>query len=147
MLRFVKVLNRPGDSAGFTLLEVLVAILILAVSLGVLLRSFSGEFASLGLTTFHTAALAEAKSQIDRIGAEIPLQDGELSGVSEEGLSWVIRLRQDDDMQPRGFSDESGEDRVIPHEVEVVITDGAGRTLTLKTLRLAIVDESGGSLQ
>lgn len=147
MLRFVKAINRSGGSAGFTLLEVLVALLILAVSLGVLLRSFSGELASLGLTTFHTVALAEAKSQIDRIGAEIPLEDGELSGVSEDGLSWVMRLRQDEDTQRRSFSDESDGARVIPHEVEIIITDGAGRTLTLKTLRLAIVDESKGSLK
>jgi general secretion pathway protein I len=136
MSRFAKTFNNSRGSTGFTLLEVLVAFLILAVSLGTLWRSFSGDLASLDASAFHALALAEARSQVDRLGTEIPLKEGEVSGLSEQGLSWILRVRQDDTW-PSRLDDESDSVHVVPYEIEVVVTDRAGRAITLTTLRLA----------
>ena len=137
----MKTPNRGGRAAGFTLLEVLVAFMILAVALGVLLPSFSSSLASLDVSTFHAVALAEARSQIDRLGSEARLEEGELTGVSQAGLSWVMRLYRQDDAWSQRPSDGTDDGLVvIPYEVEVIVSDTAGRMLTIKTLRLAIVE-------
>jgi prepilin-type N-terminal cleavage/methylation domain-containing protein len=140
MSRFVKTSNR-SRSAGFTLLEVLATLLILSVALGVLWPSFSGGFASLDRSAFHAMALAEARSQLDRLGSEVPLTEGELTGVSERGLSWTIRLLREGDAPSGPLSEEFGNALVIPYEVEVIVSDAAGQRLSIKTLRLATVEQ------
>jgi general secretion pathway protein I len=139
MSRFAKTFNRARGSAGFTLLEVLVAFLILAVSLSVLWRSFSGDLASLDSSAFYASALAEARSQVDRLGTEVPLEEGEVRGRAEGGLSWVLRMHQDDTWSGQ-LGDEPAGAQVIPYEIEVVVTDRSDRVLTLTTLRLESVE-------
>lgn len=126
--------ERPS-AAGFTLPEILVAFLIMALALGVLLPSFSTGFASLEASAFHAAALASARSEIDRLGTEIPMEEGELTGRSDSGLEWVMHFRPTESHDPRRLS-EGDIAAVVPYEVEFAIFD-AGRTLTLNTLRLA----------
>jgi len=77
---------------GFTLLEVLVALAILTLSLGVLYQSFG-----LGMNTTHRAAAelnasAAAESLLDRLGADLPLHSGELSGKAEPDLNWRMAI-------------------------------------------------------
>jgi general secretion pathway protein I len=146
MSRFAKTFNRSQNSAGFTLPEVLVAFLILAISLGVLWPSFGGNLASLDASTFHALALAEARSQIDRLGAEIPLEEGELAGETEAGLSWIMRLHQDESLSSRPM-DQSDGPYIVPYVIEVVVTDQADRKLTITTLRLASVEEGWRSVK
>lgn len=136
----MKTSNKGRADAGFTLLEVLVAFMILAVALGVLWPSFSSGLAGLDLSAFHAVALAEARSQIDRLGSEVPLAEGELAGVSEAGLSWVMRLHRQDGTWSGRPSDETDGAIVIPYEIEVVVSDAAGRKLAIKTLRLAVAE-------
>jgi general secretion pathway protein I len=121
--------------AGFTLMEVLVALLILGLAFGVLLPSFSFGLNSVDRTRFHVLALSEARSQIDRIGSEVPLVEGEFSGTSNLGLGWAIHLRRH---ASGPTTSETGEETtVIPFEVEVTVHDAAGQRLTIRTLRLA----------
>ncbi len=126
--------ERPS-AAGFTLPEILVAFLIMALALGVLLPSFSTGFASLEASAFHAAALASARSEIDRLGTEIPMEEGELTGRSDSGLEWVMHLRPTESHDRRRQA-EGDASVVVPYEVEFAIFD-AGRSLTLKTMRLA----------
>jgi len=139
MSRFAKTFSKTRDSAGFTLPEVLVAFVILAVSLGVLWPSFSGSLASLDSSTFHALALAEAQSQIDRVGTEVPLEEGEVGGETEDGLSWIIRMHRDDSWSSRP-TDEPNDPHIVPYVIEIVVTDQANRMLAITTLRLASVE-------
>jgi general secretion pathway protein I len=126
-------------AAGFTLPEVLVAFVILSLALGVLLPSFSTGFSGLDASAFHAAALASARSEIDRLGVEIPIEEGELNGRSESGLKWDMRLHVSETFDSRSRG-EGNAPVVVPYEVDIVISDGAGRRLTLKTLRLALIE-------
>jgi general secretion pathway protein I len=127
--------ERPSAD-GFTLPEILVAFLVLALALGVLLPSFSTGFAGLDASAFHAAALAHARSEIDRLGTEIPMEEGELTGRSQSGMEWVMRLRPTESHDPRRPS-EGDAAAVVPYEIELTIFNAAGRSLTLRTLRLA----------
>jgi general secretion pathway protein I len=65
---------------GFSLLEVLVAFSILALSMGVLMQIFSGGLHNVELSGHHIKAVAIAKSLLARVGTETPLLAGEQSG-------------------------------------------------------------------
>ena len=65
---------------GFSLLEVLVAFSILALSMGVLMQIFSGGLHNVELSGHHVKAVAIARSLLARVGTETPVLAGELSG-------------------------------------------------------------------
>jgi general secretion pathway protein I len=122
-------------ASGFTLLEVLVAFIVLAVSLGAAFEVFStgmrGERAAQSLTT----ATRLAQSRLAAVTAEDTLQEGETEGEDQAGYRWRVSVR------PYILPD--GEDDDIPNlpdafvvTVSVGEIDG-GPTATLTTLRLA----------
>jgi general secretion pathway protein I len=77
---------------GFSLLEVLIAFSILALSLGILLRIFSGDGRLAGLGEEHARAVVLAQSLLANAGVEKPLQTGEFSGDIDERYSWVMQV-------------------------------------------------------
>lgn len=90
--------RHPGlrRQKGFSLLEVLVAFSILALSLGVLMQIFSGGLRNVDQSTHHAKAVAIAKSLMARIGTETQLLPGEQTGeFGEPGeqYNWQIRLQ------------------------------------------------------
>jgi len=57
-------------SAGFSLLEVVVALAVLALSLGVLFRLFGQSLSNLGRSEQYTRAVAVAEGQLAALGAD-----------------------------------------------------------------------------
>lgn len=78
---------------GFSLLEVLVAFSILALSLGVLLRIFSGAIANADTARDRERALVIAQSLLASASAEAPQTIGKRSGVYPDGFEWHIDVR------------------------------------------------------
>jgi len=132
--------NRPqrGEKhqAGFTLPEILVAFVVLALSLCAILPSFSNGLSGIGASKFYGEALVLAQSKIDQLGTEISLEHDELTGLTESGLTWIARLdrRHADGLRRLNNADRSG---VASYEIEMTITNNEGRTLTIRTMRLA----------
>jgi general secretion pathway protein I len=73
---------------GFSLLEILVAFIIMALALGIIMRIFSGALNNIGTADHHAHAALVAKSVLDSLGIETPLAEGELSGDDGQGYSW-----------------------------------------------------------
>ena len=73
---------------GFTLVEVLVAFAIVAVSLGALLQIFSGGLRSSRTAEAYATAALLAESKLARIGIEEPLEEGDTTGVFDNGFEW-----------------------------------------------------------
>jgi general secretion pathway protein I len=85
---------RTGCSEqGFSLIEVLVAFMILAMSLTVLMRIFSGGLANVAVAGDYSRALVLAQSQLARAGVSEPLAPGDLGGTWEQQFHWrqVVR--------------------------------------------------------
>src|SRR5215471_1968063 len=80
-------------SAGFTIVEVAVALAIVALAFGVALGNLSGALGRLGGTYRSTTALGFAESLLDRVGYDIALDPGDTSGVTQEGYGWTIETR------------------------------------------------------
>jgi general secretion pathway protein I len=119
---------------GFTLLEILVALAILAVSIGVLTASFSMSVDGTRTARRELDVAAAAQSVLARVGADIPVRAGALSGSAGEGLRWQINIA------PYGDPNASPGLLVAAFEVSLEIQweeDGRSRALTVKTLRLA----------
>jgi general secretion pathway protein I len=121
------------SSEGFTLIEVLVAFVILAFSLAALTTLFSGSLRSvkLGEDYAHATALGRARlalidsDGLDGIGVE--------AGETEDGYRWSVETAQMPDLE--AAFDESG---FRPLAVRVTVSWGAldNRSVTLSTIRL-----------
>lgn len=77
---------------GFSLLEILVAFVILALAMGVIMRLFSGALGNIGRAEHHAHAVAVAASVLAGLGVETPLAEGELSGDDGQGYRWQARI-------------------------------------------------------
>ena len=79
---------------GFSLLEVLVAFTILALSLGVLMQVFSQALSAATLSGSYGRATALAEAGMDLVGIDIPLEPGQRSGETEDGLHWRVQVTE-----------------------------------------------------
>jgi general secretion pathway protein I len=76
-------------AAGFSLLEVLVAFVILALVATALYRLFAGSLANVGAAEEYSRALLVAESVLAEVGGTKPLRAGERSGRVEDGqIDW-----------------------------------------------------------
>ena len=116
--------------AGFTLLEVLVALVIFALSFGVLAQIMQTGLRQSTVAESTVAATSLARSQLARVGTELPLEVGETEGEAEDGMRWHTAI------QLAGPPDEDL--RIASYEVQVTVSWGAGAAeqVTLTTLRI-----------
>ncbi|WP_040844572.1 type IV pilus modification PilV family protein [Thiorhodococcus drewsii] len=125
---------RMRAQRGFSLLEVLVAFAILAISLGVLMQIFSRSTLTAVTTSQYSQAASLAESLLQDVGIDIPLTEGATSDRSEDGFDWevtIVRVEFNED----AFLDPPA----TPYRVNAtVLWNDAGRArhLTLSTLRL-----------
>ena len=80
---------------GFTLIEILVAISILAISLVVILQLFSGGLKSSRLSEEYTRAIFHAKEKMEEVLIPKELSEGGLQGEFEDSFRWkseIVRI-------------------------------------------------------
>ena len=128
-----------NKQCGFSLLEILIAFSILALSLGILLKIFSAGVNTAGVAEEYTAAVQIAESLMAGTVAKTPLQPGEVTGLENEKYHWRVSVR------PFLFAAENLDITTIPAElfkVKVTVDWGDGnpgadgRQVELITLRL-----------
>ena len=124
---------RHGVTAGFTLIEVLVAFAIVAITLTALLQVFSTSLGSVTTVERRAEATMLARSALDAVGAEIPLAAGERSADAGQGFALRLRIVPSATLAP--LADAGG--LLVPYEVAATVTWERGGSLTLTTLRLA----------
>ena len=86
----------PGPSAskaGFTLLEILVAISILAISLVVILQLFSGGLKSRKVSDDYTRGVFHAREKMSEILLSKDLTEGESGGEFPDSFRWVSLIK------------------------------------------------------
>lgn len=133
MAELVRAISRRAER-GFTLLEVLVAFAILAVSLGGLLVAFSDGLRTTDRSVTISTATLQAQSLMEEVGQSIPVRPGQVTGVLENGTRWTVSVERFD-------IGESAPAAVIrslfAYRVDVTVEWDAGRTMTLTSIRLA----------
>ena len=122
---------------GFSLLEILIAFSILALSLGILLKIFSAGVNTAVVAEDYTAAVQIAESLMAKTGVETPLQAGQDSGLENEKYHWLV------DVRPFTFNPENVDNSAINavlFKVKVIVSWGDDnaddRQVELTTLKL-----------
>ena len=121
---------------GFSLLEILIAFSILALSLGILLKIFSSGVNTAGVAEEYNAAVQIAESLMAQTGVESPLQAGETTGLENEKYQWRVSV------SPFQFTAENldvTDIAAVLFKIKVTVSwgDDNGRQLELITLKLA----------
>lgn len=124
-----------ASHGGFTLLEILVALVIFAVAFGVLAQIMhTGLRQSAGAQSRAGATLL-ARSELARVGVEVPLQVGRAEGETEDGMRWQTEIE---------VVEGPDEDQSLAlYQVQVTVAWGASpaERLILTTLRTGLPSE------
>ena len=120
---------------GFTLLEVVVALIVFALTFGAFAAIFSTGFRQSRTAERVIEATLTARSLLNRIGNETRLEPGRFGDELDNGLRFEASIR------PTGKSDPDQEFVVFQIELVVFEADGSpDQGLRLTTLRLGTVD-------
>jgi general secretion pathway protein I len=128
---------QANKQRGFSLLEILIAFSILALSLGILLKIFSAGVNTAAVAENYTAAVQIAESLMVKTGVETPLQAGQAAGLENEKYYWRVEV------SPFTFNPDNMDVSAITamlFKVKVIVNWGDGnandRQVELTTVKL-----------
>ena len=90
---------------GFTLLEVMLAFVVFALSFATILQIMAGSMRSVKRASDDTEVALLAQSLMDLVGIEIPVEEGEYSGTGMDRYDWEMAITLYDASAP---SDDGG---------------------------------------
>ncbi len=143
----------PGSgsrlSHGFTLIEVLAAIALLAIAFAVGLGALGKATQNAGRAAALNVAVERAQSLLAAQGLDAPLRNETLSGRFDDGQTWTLKVHalprptaapdaQAGAVQQQGalLAQASG---IELYQLDIAVQYGAGRTLKLSTQRAQAV--------
>jgi general secretion pathway protein I len=137
--------RRGSAEAGFTLLEVVVAVAVAGLALVGMFQAGSGGLFSVDTAARAEEALQRAQSHLAAVGRDAALIAGDSSGDDGGGYRWRLEV------QPAAQRQGVGSDGVTPQNttlfsVEIAISwDSRGhrRAVALHTLRLGTTGTGG----
>lgn len=85
---------RHGKNAsnGFTLLEVMLAFVVFALSFATVLEILSGSMRSVTRSNDDTEVALFAQSVMDLVGTDIPLEQGQFNGTGLDRYQWQLDI-------------------------------------------------------
>ena len=121
---------------GFTLVEVLVAFAILALTLTMVFRSFGDGARGIQVSQRQAAAVALAEAKLAALGVERPLVQGVTKGVDTSGMEWRVDIQALQEFDE--FARATGLQAVhVSVFVSWPATGRPARTVELSTLKFA----------
>lgn len=123
-----------ADQGGFSLLELMVAFTLLALSIGVLMEAFGGGVNLISNAADQARVVSLARSQLNRVGREWPVEVGQHSGEWDQ-YRWQVVL---DPYETGGGISNLRQARLLKVTVLVSWQDrDRQRRYTLTSLRMA----------
>lgn len=134
-------INKRKSQRGFSLIEILVAFVILSLAIGILLRIFAGGGQIAKTANDYYRAVITAESLLEPIGIESPVQAGISAGETEDGFRWTLSVSPYP-MDPAltGGMGTPGNNSFVPYWVQLDLEWGPEedpRGFALETLRIA----------
>lgn len=120
---------------GMTLIEVLVAFVVLSLTMAVIMQIFSGGMRNARLAESYSRAVFLAESRLAAVGTERPLVAGVDIGQVGEDLRWQVTISPIDD-------DGTTQSQIMPvrlYQVRAQVgwnEDGRQRQVELSSLRV-----------
>jgi len=130
--------ERMPRSAGFTLLEVVVALAIAAVALVGLFQAGSGGLFAVDTAARVQEAVQRAQSHLAAVGRDAALVEGDFTDEDGGGYRWRLRVRPVTTRQvPAAAGNANATETLFDVEVAISWPGHSGdRAVVLKTLRL-----------
>lgn len=139
--------SRRFGSGGFTLIEVLAAIALLAIVFAVGLGALGKSAQNAGRSAALDTAVEHAQSLLAGQGLVAPLKNEYLSGRFDDGMAWELKIHALS--RPAPAVDDAGAAVVLQqggvmmaqatgidlYQLDVAVQYGDGRTLRLSTQR------------
>ena len=130
---------RFRTTSGFALIEILVAVSVLAISLVVILQLFSGGLKSRKLSEQYARGVFHAREKMAEILLEPGLSEGETEGQFEDEYQWqavVTRVVSDEDEEKLPVN-------LLNVELRITWRDGEKeKSFSIDTLKVAEKDKS-----
>ncbi len=128
--------SMPKNNRGFTLIEIVVALLVLAIASAVIFEGFSVGFRNARTADDFAQAVLIAQSKLAPTGVSEPLSAGFTSGEELNKYAWTVKVDSVEVAPDEGATPSSLQPFFVA--VDVVWSDGGTqRTVSLSTLRLA----------
>lgn len=129
-------------SRGYTLIEVLVAFMIMAMALTVLLRIFSGGVRNIAVSSDYAQAVLIAESQLAAAGIGEVMYAGETRGLEDERFEWTRSIVPY--LPSADYSTTSKDVRAwhVTVTVEWPANNGS-RSIDISTVRITDLQETG----
>jgi general secretion pathway protein I len=124
-----------STQTGYSLIEVLVAFVILSLTLGIMFRVFSAGLRNIDTAADYTEAVVIAESRLATPGVIEPLVMGQQQGTAAERYSWIRTISPFDSRDRGQLSDPA----VMAYRIDVSVQwskFGAERKVQLSTIRL-----------
>jgi prepilin-type N-terminal cleavage/methylation domain-containing protein len=86
--------HRAAGRSGFTLIEVLVALVVAAIGLGFFLAATGVGLQNVGIADQYVQATRRAQSRLAQVGLTVPLKQGNYSGNDGDGFRWQVNIAQ-----------------------------------------------------
>ena len=120
---------RGRSSSGFSLLEMVVALVMLSFALGALYQAASGATRNVRIDEKHAYAVELARSLLANNGA-VPVTGANMDGAAGAGFNWTVRT------EPVALGRRSSANPLL-HEIEVGVSwvdGGKRREVTLNSV-------------
>lgn len=128
---------------GFSLLEILVAFTILALSLGILMQIFSGSLRNTDVTRDQAQAAVLARSLLAGMGLETTLAPTDASGTFADKFRWRVEVAPFVEAPRQGENEAIRAKTVLDlWQINVQVAwggdnnNGTARTVSLSSLRV-----------
>ena len=129
--RFAALAHPTSRRAGFTLVEIIVALAILALSLNVILPAISDGLWRTGEAEAQAEAASLARSLLAQAGSALTLKGGAAAGQFDNGFRWQLQVA------PYGSADQAVPVRAYRVVAEVIWGEAPREhSVALSTLRL-----------
>lgn len=115
-------------SGGFTLLEVMLAFVIFALSFATVLEIMAGSMRSVRRSSDDTQVALLAQSIIDLVGTEIPIEEGQFNGTDMDRYDWSMGIylyaASDEEVRTQELAELSG---IELYQIDLDISWQTGR--------------------
>jgi len=126
-----------ASNDGFTLIEILVAISILAISLVVILQLFSGGLKSSRLSDEYTRGIFHAREKMGEILLSKEVSAGETEGEFSDSFRWKCQIEPIEDV-------EEGEEKMPFNMFNIrvdIVWDAGGKEKRFQVSTIKIVEK------
>jgi prepilin-type N-terminal cleavage/methylation domain-containing protein len=125
---------------GFTLIEVLIAFVILGVASLALYRGMTTGLSGTAASEIRTTALLLARSKLDEVGASLAVEPGVQRGSAGRDFGWTVAITPFLDTAGQMTDGDLADDLLLPitvFQISVTVADRHGYPVTLTSWRLA----------